>query len=89
MLDARYREVLDASGTFLRITSFSDQAGWPEVLPIRAAAALAVGDTALAVQTYQSLVDIMELAEGDGIAIRQRAAEILDDLKARRLTAVR
>ncbi len=88
-LNSRYREALDASGTFLRITSFSDQAAWPEVLPIRAAAALAVGDTALAVQTYQSIVDIMELAEGDGLAIRQRAMQALADLGRKSLTANR
>ncbi|MBI4500251.1 MAG: protein kinase, partial [Gemmatimonadetes bacterium] len=84
MLTHRYREALDVSATFLRITAYVDQAAWPEVLPLRAAAALAVGDTALAMNTYADLVDRLELADGDGIAIRDRAMQALEELRARR-----
>ena len=84
MLNHRYREALDATGTFLRITAYVDQAAWPEVLPVRAAAALAVGDTALAINTYADLVDRLELADGGGVAIRERAKQALEELKARR-----
>src|SRR5262249_9321117 len=83
MLNGRYREALDASATFLRIASFSDQAAWPVVVPLRAAAALAVGDTALAIRTYKDVVELMDLAEGDAIAIRVHAAQALEELKAR------
>jgi tetratricopeptide (TPR) repeat protein len=83
MLNGRYREALDASGTFLRITSFSDQAAWPVVLPLRAAAALALGDTTLAIQTYKDVVDLLDLAEGEGVAVRAHAAQALEELRAR------
>ena len=84
MLNRRYREALDVAGTFLRITAYVDQAAWPEVLPVRAAAALALGDTTLAMNTYADLVDRLELADGGGIAVRERAKQALEELKARR-----
>src|SRR5574341_85916 len=51
----RPREALDASESFVRIAGFVDQAAWPEVLHIRADAALTLGDTALARNTYADL----------------------------------
>ena len=82
-LTGRYREALDASGTFLRVAAFVDQAVWPEIMPLRAEAALAQGDTVLAINTYVELLQILEMADGDGLLVRERAARALDDLKAR------
>src|SRR6185503_17685154 len=71
LANRRYRDALEVSGTFLRITAYVDQAAWPEILPLRADAALQAGDTAMAMITYQDLVSLLELADGDGIAIRE------------------
>ncbi len=79
----RQREVLDASATFLRIAAFVDQAAWPEVLPLRAQAALAVGDTVLAMNTYRDVVDLLAPADGDGLLVRARAQQALSDLAGR------
>ncbi|MBI4421842.1 MAG: protein kinase [Gemmatimonadetes bacterium] len=83
LLVQRYREALEASETFLRISGFVDQAAWPEVLPFRAEAALAVGDTALAANTYADIVSLLAPADGEGVAIRQQAGRALQELRAR------
>ncbi|MSR05657.1 MAG: tetratricopeptide repeat protein [Gemmatimonadetes bacterium] len=82
-LTGRYREALDASATFLRVAAFVDQAVWPEIMPLRAEAALAQGDTVLAINTYVELLQILEMADGDGLLVRERALQALDDLKTR------
>ncbi len=90
MLAGRPREALEVSQGFLHINSYVDQVAWPFVLPLRADAALATGDTALAISTYRDLVSILELADGDGVAIRDHARQVLEELEARRkMTAVR
>ena len=76
----RHREALDASESFVRIAGFVDQAAWPEVLHIRADAALALGDTALARNTYADLVQLLVNADGAGVATRERAARELERL---------
>ncbi len=79
----RPREALDASESFVRIAAFVDQAAWPEVLHIRADAALALGDTALARNTYADLVQLLINADGAGVATRERAARELERLTTR------
>jgi serine/threonine protein kinase len=85
LLSGRARESLEASATFLRINSFSDQAAWPEALRLRAEAALLVADTTLALNTYEDLLGILEPADGAGIPIRERIQQAVDDLRAGRL----
>jgi len=77
----RHREALDASESFVRIAAFVDQAAWPQVLRIRADAALALGDTALARNTYADLVELLIHADGGGVAVRERAAKELERLR--------
>jgi hypothetical protein len=79
----RPREALDASASFLRIAAFVDQAAWPEVLHMRADAAAAVGDTALARNSYADLLALLVNADGGGVAIRERAASQLERLGAK------
>jgi tetratricopeptide (TPR) repeat protein len=76
----RPREALDASASFLRIAGFVDQAAWPEVLHVRADAAMAVGDTALARNTYADLVQLLINADGGGVTARDRASRELERL---------
>jgi tetratricopeptide (TPR) repeat protein len=77
----RYREALDASDSFVRIAAFVDQAAWPQILHLRADAALELGDTALAINTYADLVQILARPDGAGIAVRERAARALERLR--------
>jgi hypothetical protein len=79
----RPREALDASESFVRIAAFVDQAAWPEVLHVRADAALALGDTALARNTLAELVQLLINADGGGVTTRERAARELERLTAR------
>ncbi|MBI2071544.1 MAG: protein kinase [Gemmatimonadetes bacterium] len=79
----RHREALDASESFVRIAGFVDQAAWPEVLHVRADAALALGDTALARNTYAQLVQLLVNADGAGVATRERAARELERLTSK------
>ena len=85
-LSGRTRDAMDASATFLRINSFSDQAAWPEALRIRAEVALKLADTTLALNTYEDLLSILEPADGAGIAIRERAQQAVDAIRAGRAT---
>jgi tetratricopeptide (TPR) repeat protein len=79
----RPREALDASASFLHIAAFVDQVAWPQVLEVRGQAALAVGDTALARNTYADLVAILINADGGGVTARERAANQLQRLAQR------
>lgn len=79
----RPREALDASASFMRIAAFVDQCAWPEVLHVRADAALAVGDTTLARNAYADLVQLLINADGGGVAARERASRELERLTTR------
>jgi hypothetical protein len=83
-LAGRPRESLETSSTFVRITAFVDQAIWPQAMTLRAEAALAGGDTVLAVTGYQKLVELLSAADGAGIEVRERAVRALEDLRDRR-----
>ena len=76
----RHAETLEASASFVRIAGFADQAGWPQILPLRASAALTLGDTALASNTYRDLLQVMVEPNGEGVAVRQRVAAALERL---------
>ncbi len=76
----RHAEALKASVTFLRIAGFVDQAAWPIALSLRADAALAIGDTVLAINTYADLVDLLPEADGTALAARTRAERALSRL---------
>ena len=76
----RHTETLDATAGFVRIAGFADQAAWPQVLPLRAEAALALGDTALASNTYRDLMQILIEPNGQGVAVRDRVVEALERL---------
>jgi tRNA A-37 threonylcarbamoyl transferase component Bud32/tetratricopeptide (TPR) repeat protein len=79
----RYTESLEASASFVRIAGFADQAAWPQVLPLRAEAALALGDTALALNTYRDLLQTMTQPNGQGVETRQRVVRALERLGER------
>jgi hypothetical protein len=53
------------------------------VLQVRADAALAVGDTTLARNTYADLVALLINADGGGVALRERASSQLERLPDR------
>jgi hypothetical protein len=80
----RPREALEASESFVRISAFVDQAAWPEVIHLRADAALVLGDTALARNTLAELVQLLINADGGGVAAREQAARGLERLTATR-----
>jgi hypothetical protein len=83
MTAGRAREALEASATFLRVAAFVDQVAWPEVLPLRAEAALAAGDTVMALNTYQDLIGLLTSADGGGVEIRDRATRAHEELRNR------
>src|SRR5574341_1545244 len=58
-------------------------ATWREVLHIRADAALTLGDTALARNTYADLLQLLINADGAGVATRERTARELERLTTR------
>ncbi|MBI3981828.1 MAG: protein kinase [Gemmatimonadetes bacterium] len=76
----RYAEALDATAGFVRISGFADQAAWPQVLPLRAEAALALGDTAGASNIYRDLLQTIVEPNGEGVAARERIARALERL---------
>ncbi|GIW53423.1 MAG: hypothetical protein KatS3mg081_2778 [Gemmatimonadales bacterium] len=77
----RFYEALDASSSFVRIAAFVDQAAWPEVLRIRGEAALEVGDTALARNTFAYLLQVLASPDGSGTAARERALRTWERIK--------
>ncbi|HWP37218.1 MAG TPA: protein kinase [Gemmatimonadales bacterium] len=77
----RYTETLEASAGFVRIAAFTDQVAWPHVLPLRAEAALALGDTALASNTYRDLLQIIVEPDGAGAETRDRVQRALERLQ--------
>ena len=72
---------LGVAATFDQMAAFIDQVAWPEILSIRAAAAVAANDLALARQTYQELIELLEEANGQGIALRENAETALAELE--------
>ncbi|HEX9582441.1 MAG TPA: protein kinase [Gemmatimonadales bacterium] len=76
----RHTETLDATASFVRIAGFADQAAWPQVLPLRAEAALALGDTALTLNTYRDLLQIITRPDGAGVATQARVLRELERL---------
>ncbi len=77
---SRYTEALEATAGFVRIASFTDQVAWPYVLPLRAEAAMALGDTALATNTYRELLQIIVEPDGAGVETKQRVTRALERL---------
>jgi TolB-like protein len=76
----RHAETVETTAGFVRIAGFADQAAWPQVLPLRAEAALALGDTALASNTYRELLQIIVEPDGEGVETRERVRRALERL---------
>lgn len=77
----RAYEALEATASFVRIAAFVDQAAWPQVLRIRGEAALALGDTALARNTFSYLLDLLSEADGGGVALRGQAQRVWERIR--------
>jgi hypothetical protein len=57
------------------MTGFLDQVAWTAALSVNAQAALATGDTTLALRDYARQRRILVLADDAGIAVRDSLAE--------------
>jgi hypothetical protein len=77
----RWDEALTVSRTFQRMTGFLDQVAWTPALSVNAQAALATGDTTLALQDYARQRRILVLADDAGIAVRDSLAEKIRRLR--------
>jgi serine/threonine protein kinase/tetratricopeptide (TPR) repeat protein len=71
-----YEEVLAATATFGRMAGFTDQVAWTDALLNQAAAALATGDTALAINSYADLLRLLSDAGGSAVTLRDSIAEV-------------
>ena len=77
---ARFQDVLDASESFTQMAGFVDQVAWTRILPLRAKAALAIGDTTLAITTLSDILRVLSQPEGHARAVRQESEEAVTRL---------
>jgi tetratricopeptide (TPR) repeat protein len=73
-------EVLAATACFRHMPGFIDQVAWVEAWPIRARALVDVGDVAAAREAYAGLQDLLDDADGEGVAIRDSVEVWLEQL---------
>jgi tetratricopeptide (TPR) repeat protein len=72
--------VLRIAGGFDQMAGVIDQVAWPEILRMKAEAALAAGNLGLARRTYEELAGILEEANGTGTAMKEEAERALAEL---------
>jgi hypothetical protein len=71
---------LNVAGSFDGMAAVVDQVAWPEILRIKAEAALATNDIGLARRTYTELVELLEAANGAGLSMREQAESALANM---------
>jgi serine/threonine protein kinase/tetratricopeptide (TPR) repeat protein len=71
---------LRIAGAFDRMAAVVDQVAWPEIMRLKAEAARTTNDFGLARRTYQELVELLEEANGVGLALREHAQRMLAEL---------
>ncbi len=71
---------LDIATTFDEMAGFVDQVAWPHILELRARAAEQSGHLDMSRTAYEDILRLLENANGEGVALRERAARALADL---------
>ena len=71
---------LSVAGSFDRMAGVIDQVAWPEILRVKAAAALSANNMVLARTTYEQLAELLENANGGGIYLKDQAENQIANL---------
>jgi len=76
-------KTLQIAGTFDRMSALVDQVAWPEILRLKAQAAVDGDVVGLARRTYRELFELLEDANGAGVQLRDQAELALAELGGR------